>query len=126
MLASNRTSTVRLGNQRIFADSNIAYFKDQCAPGTGDNVPLQTLRLDFTVPTPATVSIGVATSDAPNETWFKVDNFRLYLQEDLTSIRPLPKHNGKSVTPDGKYLMEGRLVIIKNGQTFSSSGTRLQ
>ena len=126
MLASNRTNTVRLGNQRIFAGSNIAYFKDQCAPGTGDNVPLQTVRLDFTVPVTAAINIGVATSDAPNETWFKVDNFRLYLQEDLTGIRVLPKNDGKSATPDGKYWEKNSLVIVKNGHKYSSSGKRIK
>ena len=126
MLASNRSNTVRLGNQRIFAGDNVAYFKDQCSPGIGDNVALQTVRLDFTLPKPATISIGVATSDAPAETWFKVDNFRLYLQEDLSGIRTLPKKYDRNATPDGKYWENGSLVIIRNGHKFSSSGSLIR
>ena len=82
MHASNRKSgECRVGNQRLFANENIAYFKDQIAdPGTSDNFPMQTLELKFTADTNNTkYCIGVATDGAPYDTWFKIDNFRLYM-----------------------------------------------
>lgn len=87
MHASNRSNTVRLGNQRVFAGDNIGYFKDQCIAGTGDNYPMQTIYVSFTVEDDSkTMDLGVATSDAPAETWFKIDNFRLYKSELPTSV----------------------------------------
>ncbi len=70
----------RVGGQRLFAGDNTVYFKNQILyPGTSDTDPLQTITLDFNIPTDNTsLSIGVNTSDAPNQTWYKVDNFRLY------------------------------------------------
>lgn len=78
MHASNNAS-VRVGKQRIFAGENVAYFSHQINnPGKRDTAPMQTLTLPFTVQSAVPVTIGAATSDAPAETWFKVDNFRLY------------------------------------------------
>lgn len=83
MQASNKNGTNRVGRQCLFADKAQAFFKDQItAVGSSDMHPLQTIALDFTVDTDNTpVTIGVETSDAPNETWFKIDNFRLYRVE---------------------------------------------
>ncbi len=70
----------RVGDQRLFAGNAVAYFKDQVlSVGNNDMYPLQTIALDFTV-TDAhePLTIGVATSGAPAETWYKIDNFRLY------------------------------------------------
>jgi len=40
---------------------------------------MQTIRLSFTQKADkAPLTIGVATDGAPNSTWFKIDNFRLY------------------------------------------------
>jgi hypothetical protein len=91
MHASNRSNAVRLGNQRVFAGTDNGYFKDQCIAGTGDDYPLQTIYVAFTVEGKSkTMDIGVATSDAPAETWFKVDNFRLYRSElSASSVSPL-------------------------------------
>jgi alpha-glucosidase (family GH31 glycosyl hydrolase) len=90
MHASNRGATVRVGGQRLYANDDVAYFKDQVAdPGNNDAWPMQTLRLRFEVRADgAPVTIGVATSDAPAETWFKIDNFRLYRQQSVTSVSP--------------------------------------
>lgn len=90
MQATHRNNnTRRVGNQRLFADENVAYFKDQITmPGVGDTYPMQTIFLDFEVTEPSqTLSVGVATDGAPAETWFKIDNFRLYSErfsEDIT------------------------------------------
>ena len=80
MHASNTPSTIRVGNQRLFAGKDIAYFRDQVKrPGTRDNYPMQTVKLAFTqVADDEPVTIGVTTDGAPTATWFKVDNFRLY------------------------------------------------
>ena len=89
MMASDRTSqgsAQRLGNQRLFANEAVAYLRDQVlTAGGGDTYQLQTLTLDFTVTADnSPVRIGVATSDAPAETWYKIDNFRLYALEAPT------------------------------------------
>lgn len=52
----------------------------------GDTYPMQTICVNFdqeadNVP----VTIGVSTGGAPNETWFKIDNFRLWLLADEVS-----------------------------------------
>ncbi len=80
MHAPDRTNEKRVGNQRLYVDDAIAYFKDQVpSAGMTDYYPLQTISLDFTVAADNTpVTIGVTTSDAPAETWYKIDNFRLY------------------------------------------------
>ena len=80
MHASNNSSGIRVGNQRLFAGDVVVYFRDQVKnPGMSDSDPMQTIKLTFkqekdNVP----LTIGVATDGAPIETWFKVDNFRLY------------------------------------------------
>lgn len=79
MHASNSGAATRVGNQRLFAGEAVAYFRDQVKdPGVGDNYPMQTIRLPFTLKKKGAVTIGVATDGAPAQTWFKVDNFRLY------------------------------------------------
>jgi DUF1680 family protein len=126
MLASNRSNVVRLGNQRIFAGNNIAYFKDQCDPGVGDNVPLQTVRLDFSLDAESTISLGAATSDAPAETWFKVDNFRLYKQsDDPTGVSSLLENKTVSQIK-GKLYENGKIYIISNGIKYSTTGARVK
>ncbi len=83
MHASNKNSMMRVGRQRLFANEAVALFRDQVtAVGNSDMQPLQTVSLDFTVADgDRPVTIGVATSDAQDETWFKIDNFRLYAVE---------------------------------------------
>ena len=47
---------------------------------------MQTISVDFSSDGNS-IDIGVATSDAPNQTWFKIDNFRLYrLTEETTPL----------------------------------------
>ena len=86
MQASNRNMSVsRVGKQRLFAGDHMAYFKDQVTtPGCGDTYPMQMITLDFSVPDGQddAVLLGVATDSAPSETWFKIDNFRLYAMND--------------------------------------------
>ena len=84
MHASNND---RVGRQRVFAGNNCGYFMEQVEEnGTGDNYPMQTISVDFSSDGNS-IDIGVATSDAPNQTWFKIDNFRLYrLTEETTHL----------------------------------------
>ena len=81
--ANKNNGSMRVGNQRLFAGDHVAYFKEQVLSyGSNDMYPLQTISLDFTVADgDAPLTIGVTTSDAPSETWFKIDNFRLYTVE---------------------------------------------
>ena len=80
MHASNSHSATRVGNQRLFVNDDVVYFRDQVSkPGVGDSYPMQTLTLDFVQKSDsAPITVGVATDGAPAETWFKIDNFRLY------------------------------------------------
>ena len=88
MHASNRSNATRLGNQRVFAKDCNGFFKDQCIAGVGDNYPMQTIYVAFTVEDESeTMDLGVATSDAPAETWFKIDNFRLYQNALPTGVK---------------------------------------
>jgi|GEM_PF-3107560 len=89
MHASNRSDAVRLGTQHIFAGDNKGYFADQLSTaGVGDTYPMQTISVVFEQADDNTpVSIGVSTDGAPAETWFKIDNFRLYrLTEETTHL----------------------------------------
>lgn len=79
MHASNRSDEIRVGRQRIFAGDNEGLFRDQImTPGQDDTYPFQTIYVDFEQKEAGEINIGVTTSDAPAETWFKIDNFRLY------------------------------------------------
>lgn len=83
----NNHGTVRIKEQRVFAGDVVGYFKDQIEDnGSSDTYQMQTLSVAFKVANDnTTVSIGVATGNAPAETWFKIDNFRLF-REDNTSV----------------------------------------
>jgi hypothetical protein len=80
MHASNNAQGVRLGKQRLFAGEAVAYFADVVKnPGKSDDEPMTTFGLHFTqTKANAPLTIGVATDGAPRNTWFKIDNFRLY------------------------------------------------
>lgn len=80
MQATNQGEKMRVGNQRLFANDATALFKDQVMTyGSTDNEPLQTIRLEFDVENDNTpVKIGVTTDGAKDQTWYKIDNFRLY------------------------------------------------
>ena len=88
MQASNN-DRVRVGHQRVFAGNNRGYFADQhSTAGVGDTYPMQTISVVFEQAVDnADINIGVETSDGPNQTWFKIDNFRLYrLTEETTHL----------------------------------------
>lgn len=90
--APGRIAEARLGNQRLFANDHSALMREQFVTcGTGDNYPMQTLTLGFTQDSDGSpLTIGVATDGAPRQTWFKIDNFRLYAvageDSDPTSV----------------------------------------
>jgi hypothetical protein len=127
MHASNRSNTVRLGNQRVFAGDDKGYFKDQCIPGVGDNYPLQTIYVSFVVEDDSkTMDIGVATSDAPAETWFKIDNFRLYRSELPTSVKPIYNKEKARNADEAVYDLTGKRtspnspgIKIKQGRKYA-------
>lgn len=115
MHASNRSDAVRLGNQRVFAGDNIGYFKDQCIAGTGDNYPMQTIYVSFTVEDDSkTMDLGVATSDAPAETWFKIDNFRLYRSELPTSVKYIYNKEKRRNADEAVYDLTGKRTSAKS------------
>lgn len=96
--APGRVAEARLGNQRLFANDHSALMREQFVTcGTGDNYPMQTLTLGFTQESDGSpLTIGVATDGAPRQTWFKIDNFRLYaIAEDPSD--PTPVSTGTSV-----------------------------
>ena len=109
MHASNRSNVTRLGNQRVFAKDCNGYFKDQCIAGVGDDYPLQTIYVTFTVEDESeTMNLGVATSDAPAETWFKIDNFRLYRSELPTAVSMVYSKVGTQYSDNNVYDLSGR------------------
>ncbi|MBQ2340514.1 MAG: hypothetical protein II386_06635, partial [Bacteroidaceae bacterium] len=126
-----------VGKQRLFAGDNVAYFRDQVlSAGQGDLIPLQTVSLSFSVPAGGeTLSIGVDTSDAPHETWYKIDNFRLYriLKQaailDPTDAISLPRVSlpSSSATYDlnGRLISKGGnqpgMIVIKGGKKLYSA-----
>ena len=108
--ASNRDNAKRAANQCVFADDQRGYLCQQVTSvGTSDDTPMQTISVDFQLMTDKQpVTIGVATDDAPAETWFKVDNFRLYRfthssqPTSITSIGTQPRHTRDAwYTPSG-------------------------
>ena len=107
MHASNRSNATRVGKQCLFANDRKAYFKDQVqTAGTGDNYPMQTLTLEFTVENDNdAVEIGVSTQDAPAETWFKIDNFRLYRKSHASTA--VNSVSADRTVPDGFYTLDG-------------------
>ena len=116
MHASNRgTSTIRLGKQRLFAGDNVAFMRDQIiTTGGSDNSPLQTIALNFDIEDAlSTLPIGVSTSDAPAETWFKIDNFRLYSvydPEHLTGIKKTYSNHQTHMDATTIYSLDGTIV----------------
>ena len=89
MPPSENNDGVRVGNQHVFAGNNCGYFADQhSTAGVGDTYPMQTISVVFEQAVDNTsINIGVATSSAPHQTWFKIDNFRLYrLTEETTHL----------------------------------------
>ena len=86
MHASNRTNAIRVGDQCVFAGEQQGFFRDQVnAPGSNDAYAMQTISVDFEQTTDNTpITIGVSTANATTETWFKIDNFRLFHLDYLT------------------------------------------
>jgi hypothetical protein len=112
--APGRIAEARLGNQRLFANENVALMREQFVTcGTGDNYPMQTLVLGFTQESDdAPLTIGVATDGAPRQTWFKIDNFRLYAVAEEDSD-PTPVST------------ETAVAKVVRAEVFSVSGQRI-
>ena len=115
MHASNRDNSIRVGDQAVFAGNAIGYFRDQVSsPGVGDAVPMQTISVEFMVENDNDpVTIGVSTANAPTETWFKVDNFRLYSVQEY------------EFPTDGTHQLPS-LERIDEGYWYSISGLRIK
>ena len=114
MHASNRSDATRLGNQRVFAKDCNGYFKDQCIAGVGDDYPLQTIYVTFTVEDESeTMNLGVATSDAPAETWFKIDNFRLYKNALPTAVKSIYNNVRVQNSDEAFYDLSGKRTTAK-------------
>ena len=128
MQASNRSNVVRLGRQYVFADENKGYFADQLSTaGEGDTYPMQTVCVDFEQKTDnAPISIGVSTEGAPEETWFKIDNFRLSRLKgggETTVITTVNPDDGQ-LRKKGIFLIDGKIVVTRNGMTYNIAGQR--
>lgn len=114
MQASNRSaSVIRLGKQYVFANEEKGYFADQLSTaGVGDIYPMQTITVDFEQKADnSPVEIGVSTEGAPNETWFKIDNFRLYrLSNNTTTDISSAAHSVRQKLSTAVYDLSGRKV----------------
>ena len=113
--ASGTMTESRLGNQRLFANEDEAFFRDQVVTcGTGDNYPMQTLTLRFIQEEDGElVTIGVATDSAPTQTWFKIDNFRLYktIDEDFVPTAINTASTATKVVGTELYDLSGRRIL---------------
>ena len=120
MHASNRSNSVRVGDQCVFAGDQEGFFRDQISsPGTSDGYAMQTISVDFTQQTDNDpVTIGVRTANAPTETWFKIDNFRLYRLGNQVGTPSI--HNAELFDKAHQY------VIMHNnaGTAYDLSGRR--
>ena len=111
MQATNQVDKNRTGEQCVFAGEQRGLFRDQVrSVGVGDECPMQTIHVDFTQENDnAPLTIGVMTDAAPQETWFKIDNFRLYLQPNDDVITAIAPHS--SFTPrQGVYNLQGQKI----------------
>lgn len=119
MHASGTMQTSRLGNQRLFANDNEVRFRDHITTsGTGDNYPMQTLELHFVQSEDnKPVEIGVTTDGAPNSTWFKIDNFRLYSVEDKDFVPSAVM----DVYDTGRKVMSTYIYNVSGGRTTEMS-----
>lgn len=124
MHASNRSNALRVGDQCVFANAQKGLFRDQVSsPGTTDGFAMQTIGVEFRQETDnMPVTIGVSTANAPTETWFKIDNFRLYRMvndpHNPSGIREVmyddkEKNDGKS------FDLGGRMIINSAGSHLS-------
>jgi hypothetical protein len=74
---------------------------------------MQTLTLGFTQENDGDpLTIGVATDSAPSQTWFKIDNFRLYAVAEDSSA-PTSVSAGAAVAK------------VERAEVFSVSGQRI-
>lgn len=125
-------NTTRLGDQHLFVGEQKALFRDQImSAGRGDVVPMQTIALEFNIAADGTkVTIGVNETTAPNQTWYKVDNFRLYritekatLEIPVTGITSVSSagHGGEVIYDlSGRRIrkMSDRGVYVVNGKKY--------
>jgi hypothetical protein len=88
---------------------------------------MQTVCVDFEQKTDnAPISIGVSTEGAPEETWFKIDNFRLSRLKgggETTVITTVNPDDGQ-LRKKGIFLIDGKIVVTKNGMTYNIAGQR--
>ena len=128
MHASNRDNSIRVGDQCLFAGDVKGYFRDQVSsPGVGDAVPMQTIEIEFTLEQDNDpITIGVSTANAPTETWFKIDNFRLYSVEDPepTDIGPI-NNEQLTINNDRWYTLSGLRVKYPTHGIYIHNGKKV-
>ena len=128
MHASNRDNAVRVGKQCVYANEAMGLFSEQVsAAGIGDAYPMQTISVDFSVANDNDpVEIGVRTGNAPAETWFKIDNFRLYkvTQGEATAIT-LPSENIALNSSDAYYTLSGLRVVNPSRGIYIHNGKKI-
>lgn len=123
MQASNRSAQIiRLGKQYVFANEHKGYFADQLSTaGVSDTYPMQTIAVNFEQESDfSPVTIGVSTEGAKSETWFKIDNFRLYcLGEDTQTDIPALYHTQKQDTTPTIYDLTGSKVTPTTNRSLT-------
>ena len=122
MHASNRSNALRVGDQCVFANEQRGYFRDQVnSPGTTDGFAMQTIGVDFMQEADNTpITIGASTANAPTETWFKVDNFRLYRLTNNDPSAIIEVRNKDIGKDDGySYDLAGRRILTPSSSHLS-------
>ncbi len=129
MQASNRDNAIRLGEQCVYANDQQGFFRDQLrTAGSGDAYPMQTISVDFTVSADnEPVEIGVSTAKAPAETWFKIDNFRLYRMSEgeTTGINGIQEDASLATADDAYYTLSGMRVMNPTRGIYIHKGKKV-
>ena len=102
----------------MFAGNQKGYFASQLSTaGCGDVYPMQTISVDFEQPEDGLpVTIGVSTEGAPAETWFKIDNFRLYRRPGTPSASGIKVAHQKPIcsTDQSLYGLNGQKLPVSS------------
>lgn len=79
------------------------------------------------VPSNTPITIGVSTANAPSDTWFKIDNFRLYsLQADETmDMEKVMNEKQIANTSDQWYTLSGLRVKNPSHGLYVNNGRKV-
>jgi len=119
------TQTQSLDEMGVLPDANGNNLNDMTDASAAFSEGVYTIRpIHFLVGEGESLTLGV--SGVATQQWVCFDNFRLsYLGLDnVTGISPLQPSLKGEESRDGKYIENGRIVIVKNGKRYNVAGQR--